>query len=251
MDWLIILFLITGFIGGIITALAGGTQFLIFPMLNIIGGLPVRTANGTSSMSVWPSPLVTGLMLGKNTSVKRKTLWNLIGISLVGSCIGVLIVSKLTDNQFREAVPFLLLIAAIALTWGQRIRSRLKKPMLHVNSGWLYMLQFVLALYAGVYGGGVAIMMLAAYGFFKFSSPNASQQLKNLLTGIMNCAAATTFALTGLVAWNFAVPLMIGNIAGGIVGARLLQSLNPALIRRIVILFAWAITTYYITKLFV
>lgn len=70
MIWIILLFLVLGFVSGIITALAGGAQFLTFPLLNIVGGLPPRTANGTSSMAVWPSPLVTSVMLGKNTSIK-------------------------------------------------------------------------------------------------------------------------------------------------------------------------------------
>lgn len=219
-------------------------------MLNIVGGLPARTANGTSSMGVWPSPIVTSLLLGKNTSLKKKTLIILILVSLIGSCIGVLIVSWLSDNQFRQLVPFLLLIAAIALTWGQKIRVYFNRPTISPNSIRLIVVQFFIAIYGGIYGGGVAIIMLAVYGFFTFDSLRASQQLKNVLTGIMNVAAAFTFAFAGLVAWNYALPMMAGNVAGGFVGAHLLKSLNPTIVKNIVIVFAWFITTYYIFKLF-
>lgn len=244
-----ILFLLVGFVGGIITTVAGGAQFLIFPMLNIVGGLPARVANGTSSMSVWLSPLVSALLLGKSDSHKRKTINILVIISVVGSCLGVVIVTNLSDAQFKQLVPFLLLLAAIALTWGQKIRAYFNKPILPADSKWLYVAQFVLAIYAGVYGGGVAIMMLAVYGFFAFKSVKASQQLKNLLAGVMNCATALSFACTGLVSWHFALPLMAGNLVGGVVGAHLIKSLNPAAIRAIVIVFAWFITMYYFARL--
>lgn len=251
MTWLIALFLLIGFIGGIITALAGGAQFLTFPMLNIVGGLPVKTANGTSSMAVWLSPLISGALLGKNRSVRRKTFTHLIVISFVGSCLGVFIVTKLTDQQFKQLVPFLLTIAAIALTWGQKIRKYFNNPILPTSSRWLYFVQFILAVYAGIYGGGVAIMMLAVYGFFAFKSVQASQQLKNILAGVMNLASAVSFAFAGLVAWNFALPLMVGNVAGGVVGAHLLQSLKPTVIRSVVIVFAWFITFYYFARLYI
>lgn len=250
MIWICILFLFIGFVGGIITTLAGGAQFLTFPMLNIVAGLPARTANGTSSMAVWPSPLVSSILLGKNTSLKGKTVVCLIVFSVIGSCIGVLLVSRLSDNQFKQLFPFLLLIAASALTWGSKIRHYFNKPTISPGSMWLIIFQFFIAIYAGVYGGGVAIIMLAVYGFFAFDSLKASQQLKNLLAGVMNVAAACTFAFTGLVAWNYALPLMAGNIAGGIVGAHLLRSLNPDVVRVIVIVFAWCITAYYFIKLF-
>lgn len=243
------LFLITGFIGGIITALAGGAQFLIFPMLNIVGGLPARTANGTSSMAVWPSPLITGILLGKSTTLRKKALAVPIVISLIGSCCGVAIVSAMSDQQFKQLIPFLLATAAVALTWGQKVREHFKKPTISLESRWLYVVQFVIALYAGVYGGGVAIIMLAAYGFFTFRSLNETQQLKNLLVGLMNFAAAASFAVTGLVSWSFAVPLLIGNVVGGFVGAHLLKSLNPSIIKQIVIVFAWSITAYYFVLL--
>lgn len=251
MSWMSGFFLIIGFIGGIITAVAGGAQFLIFPMLNIVGGLPARVANGTSSMSVWLSPLVSALLLGKNDSLRRRTIITLVILSIAGSCLGVIIVTNLSDAQFSRLVPFLLLVAASALTWGQKIRAYFNKPILPADSRWLYAIQFVLALYAGVYGGGVAIMMLAVYGFFSFKSVQASQQLKNVLAGVMNCATALSFAYAGLVSWHFAIPLMAGNIAGGIVGAHLIKSLNPAAIKMAVIVFAWLITVYYFTKLFI
>lgn len=94
-----------------------------------------------------------------------KKIFLLIIASLTGSCIGVLIVSKLSDKQFQQLVPLLLMIVAIALTFGQKIRKRFNQPMISVESRWLCIFQFIIAIYAGVYGGGVAIIMLAVYGF--------------------------------------------------------------------------------------
>ena len=74
------------------------------------------------------------------------------------------------------------------------------------------MLQFVLSIYGGYFGGGMGIMMLAAFSLAGMVHIHEMNALKTLLGVAINGLALLTFVVSGTVAWRFAAVMIAGSI---------------------------------------
>jgi uncharacterized membrane protein YfcA len=233
---------VAGVVGGAMNALAGGGSFATMPTL-IALGLPSPIANATSNVCLQPGAIASawayrsGLAPLSGISIKRLSI-----ITFVGGLAGSLLLVATPTSTFDVIIPWLLLIATIAIAFGGRASDWLR-DRIAIGPRTLVGTQMLLGLYGGYFGGGVGMMMTAAWGLLSGNAPHELAAPRTLMLATANAAATIIFVALGMVKWIWCVPMLIGGIIGGHFGARLGLILSPGVIR------AWTLTVSTVTTI--
>lgn len=222
-------------VGGAINSVAGGGSFFTFPAL-VMGGMAPIAANATSTVALWPGSLASTWAYRKDFAAGPTPLLGLLLASFAGGLLGAWLLLWTRDETFAQIVPWLLLIATVLFAVSGRavafFRSR-STTGLHPYA--LVFGQFAISVYGGYFGGGMGILMLAAYALAGLTDIHAMNGLKSLLGAAINGVAVATFVLAGAVQWRQALMMVAGSLVGGYVGARLAKRVQAARVRQLVI----------------
>ena len=235
------LLVLAGLWAGVQNALAGGGAFITLPAL-ILSGMDARAANMTSTIALFPAQVTTGVA---GRSLVRGTeglsFRALFAISLGGGLIGGLLLLLTPASFFARLVPWLVLFATGVFAWGSFRRRPAGLGAAHLGGGSAAATQLLIAIYGGYFGGGIGILMLAAFSLTGLPSRHAAAT-KNVLTGVMNAAAVALFAFSPAVHWPAAVLLGGTAIFGGLAGAWLLRRLDDRILRIFIIVIGVTLT---------
>jgi uncharacterized membrane protein YfcA len=237
---LIILF-IASIWAGAQNALAGGGSFITLPSL-MLTGMDARAANITSTVALFPAQLVTGFTGRADAqSPPGLTMPALYAISLVGGALGALILLATPPAIFAHLVPWLVLFATALFAWGSFLRRQPEPGKTLLPLWGAALLQFVIAIYGGYFGGGIGLLMLAALTMTGLALRNAGAA-KNILAGVINASAVAIFALSRDVYWSEALITAIGASLGGWSGAIMLRYVNETALKLGVVALGLALT---------
>jgi hypothetical protein len=164
----------------------------------------------------------------------------LAAISLVGGCIGAVLLLVTPSSFFAHLVPWLVLLATGLFAWGAFFRKGGEAGG-GLGPGAAGTLQFLIAIYGGYFGGGVSILMLAALTAAGVTV-RAAGATKNVLAAVINAGAVGIFLFTPAIPWTRVGVVAVGAIAGGLIGANLLKRVDERLIRGFVIILGLALT---------
>lgn len=238
-----------GLIGGAMNAIAGGGSFVTLPAL-IAAGVPALNANATSTVALVPSALASAYAYRKHFSgFERVSMRAMAIVSVVGGAGGALLLMATPQRLFDTLLPFLLLVGALAFTFGRKAGEALRARV-HIGPRTLLACQFLLGVYGGYFGGAVGIMMLATWSLLTSANLGAMQASRNLLNAAMNATAAALFIAGGLIYWPHMLALMVAAIFGGYGAAHLATRLDPAKARMTVVGLIWIITALFFWKTF-
>jgi uncharacterized membrane protein YfcA len=230
-----------GMAGGAMNALAGGGSFVTLPAM-IAAGIPSVAANASSTVALYPGGATSAW-------VYRHGLTNVDGLpfvpslvaTLIGGLAGALLLVSTPSSVFDGVLPFLLLTATLMLLVGPRlgaaVRARVAGGPVTVTA-----LQFVLGVYGGYFGGGVGLMMLAAWGLVARADIKALNPLRMMMVTAANTIAMLCFVWLRVVWWPQVIALGLGAILGGYVGAHIGRRLPAAIVRAVTIAIAVTIT---------
>jgi uncharacterized protein len=239
--------LLAAFVGGVLNSVAGGGSFFTFPAL-VFAGVPPIAANATSTVALWPGSLASGLAYRQEVRRLGGGLGWYLGASAVGGALGALLLVHTPAQAFSRLVPFLLLAATALFTFGPALLARLSgrahraTPAPAWVGAWA---QLPIALYGGYFGGGMGLVMLAAYTVLGFTDLHQMNGLKAATAVLINAAAVGTFVLAELVVWRQGLWMTVGASAGGYLGAVLAKRMPQAVVRRFVAAVGWALTAYF------
>jgi uncharacterized protein len=231
---------------GALNAVAGGGSFFTFPAL-LFTGVPPIQANATSSVAVWPGSLASAVAYRTHVPKDRRLVLWMSGASLVGGVAGGVLLVKTPQSTFAELVPYLLLVATLLFTFGDRLKGRQGSgPSLGLAGAVL--VQLGIAVYGGYFGGGMGIVMLAAYALIGLEDIHEMNALKSLTAVVLNGVANVTFVLSRVVLWTPGLLMIGGAVAGGYAGATLARRLPQAWVRRFVVVTGWSLTAYFFAR---
>ncbi len=107
------------------------------------------------------------------------------------------------------------------------------------------MFQLLVSVYGGYFGAGIGILMLAALGMMGLADIHVMNGVKNLCASSINASAIIVFAIYDRIEWHLAMPMFASAIVGGYVGARVAQRINPAIVRRLIMLIGFTLAAWY------
>jgi uncharacterized protein len=235
---------------GALNSVAGGGSFLTFPTLVWTGVEPIA-ANIASTVALWPGSVASAAGYRKELSFERRLVLWLGAISLAGGVAGALLLVRTPSETFRRVLPFLLLTATVVFTFGDSIQRKLTEVGQRAGfklseAIWpAVVAQVPISVYGGYFGGGIGLMMLAAFAALGMRDIHRMNGIKSVLAALMNGSAIATFVATGAVPWAPALLMAVGAIGGGYGGARLARRIDPRWVRRFVVAVGWALTGYF------
>lgn len=225
---------------GVQNALAGGGSFVTLPAL-ILSGLDARGANIASTIALFPGQVTTGWVGGKLVcGVAGLSFRALVAISLAGGAVGAGLLLLTPSTFFAHLVPWLVLLATGLFAWGSFVRRPAEAgPQLSRRAAAI--IQFLISIYGGYFGGGIGFLMLAALTAAGLTV-RAAGSTKNALAAVMNAAAVAIFLFTPHIPWLRVAVVSLGAMAGGYLGAHALRRVDERLIRGVVVLLGVALT---------
>ena len=251
-------------VGGALNAVAGGGSFIGVPALLSIGIAPVA-ANATTTLAMWPGSLSSAVAYRREIVRARHWLITLGVASLIGGLVGGWLLIRTPDQRFLRLLPWLMLAASVTFTIGGRVAARVvrrAKPGAEAPGApraprapgaprapvWILLFQLAIAIYGGYFGGGMGIMMLAAFSIAGMADIHEMNGLKTLLAVAINGVALVEFIVTGAIAWAPGLIMVAGGIVGGYYGAFLARKIEGGVVRAIVIVIAWTMTAYFFVR---
>ena len=250
------LFVIAGFLAGIMNAVAGGGTFLTFPAL-VFSGIPSVAANQTSTVAVFPGQVASFWAYRNILAAEKRTVVMLGLTSLFGGAVGAIILLNTSSAAFDRLVPWLLLFATILFGCGNTIRKRLGWRLVNKSDSeiaWNPLLkaagiQLVIGIYGGFYGAGAGILELAVLDMLGFENIHLANALKVILTTAFNTLALVIFIAVGKIFWPEALIMGFATISGGYSGAWVAQRLPQPWVRSFVIFVGITMTVYFFVRL--
>jgi uncharacterized protein len=236
-----------GFLAGAMNALAGGGSFVTLPAL-IALGVPSVTANASSTVALYPGGLASALTYRDGLrSVSGVALGRLLAVTLAGGLAGSLLLLWTPSSAFDVILPWLLLLATLALAFGRRLGAELRGRLCGRASPVLTV-QFALGVYGGYFGGAVGLMMVAAWSLLGEGEIKALNGPRTLLVAIANSVAVLVFIVAGAVRWPQTLTMLAGGLIGGTLGARLGRLAPPRLTRVLTLCWTIAVTCIFFAR---
>ncbi|MGC4935630.1 sulfite exporter TauE/SafE family protein [Gordonia sp. DT30] len=223
------LLIVAGFGGGLIGYITGMASIVTYPALLAVGLSPIA-ANVTNTVAL----VSVGVgSVGQSGRIlldgDRRRLAKGGVAALIGGIVGAVILLVAPPDSFKATVPYLVVIASVALLAQPRLRDLASK---HVDKPWIWYVGLgIISIYGGYFGAGAGIMMLALALVFTSEPLWRATLSKSLFLGIANLVAAIGFAIFGPVHWMAAIAMTLGCLAGGWCGPPVVKRLPAGPLR--------------------
>lgn len=236
-------------VGGALNAIAGGGSFFTFPALVFVG-IPAIPANATSSLALWPGAVASVAAYRRELRGSRLRLAWFGTTSLIGGALGAVILVFTPAAAFDRALPFLLLLATVLFALGPKVTRKLRSGLEPAEAPLAVAVpvQFAISVYGGYFGGGMGMMMLAAFSLLGMRDIHRMNGLKTVLAVAINAAALVPFIWAGIIVWTEGLLMIAGAIAGGYGGAALARRLDPRWVRGVITLTGGALTVAFFVR---
>jgi uncharacterized membrane protein YfcA len=256
---------------GLLNSIAGGGSFLTFPAL-VFTGVPSIIANATSTVALFPGALASAWAYRDDfKALDQIPLKPALAVSVAGGITGALLLLYTSQHTFDVIMPWLLLAATIMFALGPRLTEMLRRQSstrsrnpagrslkarsasppgrsLKISPRMLVILQFLIGVYGGYFGGAVGIFMLAVWSVAGMQNIHAMNGGRTLLGGVMNAAAVICFVIAGKVWWLQTSMMLIAAVAGGYIGATVARRTNPTWIRSVIVVISVAVTVAFFLR---
>ncbi|MCA1368907.1 sulfite exporter TauE/SafE family protein [Bradyrhizobium sp. BRP14] len=238
-----LLLFVSGFLSGVVNAIAGGGTFLTFGAMTL-GGLPPIVANATSSIIQLPGYITSTLAYAKEIRAERRNAIVLGAISAVGGLAGALILLSLSNPSFRQMVPWLLIAATAIFAAGPLLKPKARSDEHRIGPLGVAS-QMATSVYGGFFGAGMGIMMLAVLGLATGGGYHRLNALKNFVSIVIAAIAILVFAAGGVVSWLHAAIMVPGAALGGYMGVWTARRVPQAVVRALVVAVGLLLAAYY------
>jgi uncharacterized membrane protein YfcA len=267
----LIFLLVAGLVSGAVNAVAGGGSLLLFPAL-LAAGLPPLAANVTNSLAQWPGYVGTVIGARRELSGQRERVLNTIGVAVVGSAVGCVLLLVLPSSVFDAVVPVLVLLASVLLALSPQLRrwigtSSADRPRPRSPRSTspatgnpardapapdrrvvLLPLVFLAAVYGGYFGGALGVILISMLSLTVHDQLVRLNAVKAVLSLVVATVTVVIFALGAPVRWYAVALLAPTTLIGGFLGARLARVLPEPVLRWGVVVLGVAVAAYLFTR---
>jgi uncharacterized membrane protein YfcA len=221
------------FVAGLIDAVAGGGGLIQLPALLVFAPqLGTISALGTSKFAgIWGTASAA-VQYGRRVPFDRALVVPAGIAALACSFLGARAVAAVGSAELRPLV-LTLLVAVLAYTLWKKDFGALHAPKLDGRQRLLAALAIGAAIgfYDGFFGPGTGSFLIFAFiGLlgYSFLAASAAGKIVNALT---NVSALMYFVAHGDVAYRFALPMAMCNVAGAQIGSRLAIAKGSGFVR--------------------
>ena len=243
----ILLVFIAGITAGAMNALAGGGSFVSLPAL-IAAGIPPVLANTSSTVALFPGGVASAWAYRAGLRpVGAVPVRSLLAATLCGGMAGALLLLQTSSAAFTFVLPWLLLVALVALAFGRRAGEALRRHW-QIRAHAVLAVQFALGIYGGYFGGAVGIMMIAMWGLLENCDVKHLNAPRTLMVSAANVVAVVAFIIAHAVRWPETLTMLAGAVIGGYGGAWVGQRAPSGIVRSMTLIITAGITLLFFVK---
>lgn len=223
--------MIIALVVGVLIGAVGIGGILLIPALNLIGGLSIQSAMATSLFTFVFTGIAGTIAFQRHGSIDRRIT--------VPVCAGALLCgfAGAWANALMNASSLMLILAllvAFAGVYTLITRRSERQPVLQQRPGMQRAMLFGLGGVAGfgsgltgVGGPALSVPMMVLAGFAPLTAIGTSQVIQ-ILAGVSGTLGNLRF---GVIDYQLAAPLVLFELAGVIVGVRIVHAINAQLLR--------------------
>jgi uncharacterized membrane protein YfcA len=167
--------------------------------------------------------------------------------TLFGGAIGAILLLWTSSNTFDFVLPWLLLLATLALAFGRPLGELLRNYW-RIGPTAVLIVQFSLGIYGGYFGGAVGIMMMAVWGLLDSRELKALNAPRTLLVSVANTIAVMIFVAARAIHWPETIAMLIAASVGGYGGALIGRRAPPGVVRCGTLLLTAGITLTFFVR---
>ena len=247
-----LLIFVAALLAGGLNGIAGGGSFILFPVL-IFVGIPPIMANATNSIALLPGTLASAGAYRREFGKDRRSLIQVCILGVIGGLTGAILLLKTPPATFLQVLPYLLLTATLAFSFSGKLTNLVNKyqslaDVKGLRTVLITILQLIVAVYGGFFGGGMGILFLATFALMGMTNIHQMNAYKVLLTSCINAVIIIPFVLANVILWQEAAIAAIGTVIGGYISAYYAQKVAPSDVRRFVIVIGSTMTIYFFIK---
>ena len=227
---------VAGFLAAFLDAIAGGGGLISLPALLSVGVPPI-SALATNKMQSVVGTTVAAITYWRRGYIKFTALIVPIILTLVGSIIGAATAKSMDTNLLNLLVPILLIGVSIYFMFSPKLSDETRSEKLQF-AVFAPVMGFTVGFYDGIFGPGTGSFFIA--GFVTLFGLGLTKAVGNtkVLNATSNLAALMFFILAGDVVWIAGGVMIIGQIAGGYLGARTGMRFGAKLIKPLIVIIS-------------
>lgn len=236
---------LAGIGAGTINTVVGSGTLITFPVLLAVG-LPPVTANVSNTLGLVPGAVTGAVGYRRELSGQRRRVVVLSVASAVGGLAGAVLLLTLPATAFKAIVPVLIVVALVLVVAQPRLSRRLAAGR-GTGAGRrtavtpvLWGLVLLTGVYGGYFGAAQGVLLVAIMAVALDEELQRINATKNVLSAVVNTAAAAVFVGTAHVDWAAVGLVAAGATIGGVLGARVGRQLSPAVLRALIVVVGLA-----------
>lgn len=220
-------------VAGAVDAIAGGGGLVTVPALLLALPSPAIALATNKGQSVFGSATSLASYARAGRVDRARVLPALAG-GFLGAILGVRLLLLVRPDALRPIVLALLVASAVffAARRPHKVIARAPSP----PRPWLaFAITLALGAYDGFFGPGTGTFLIVGFvALCGRSMVHASADAK-VVNFAANLAALLLFAQRGLVVWVVALPMAVGQLLGGVIGANLAMKGGARVVRIVVL----------------
>jgi uncharacterized membrane protein YfcA len=236
-----------GLLAGAMNALAGGGSFVSLPAL-IAVGIPSVQASASGAVALFSGGAASAWAyrdgLGPIGPVSVRAIFL---ATVIGGAAGAILLLLTPTKVFDVALPWLLLLALLALGFGRQLGEWLRRRY-RISAAAVLAIQVVLGAYGGYFGGAVGLMMMAVWGLLESRDIKSLSAPRTLMVVAARTIAILIFIGAGAIHWPETLVMLFAAVIGGYLGALLGRRAPAGLIRGGTLLLTAGITVAFFVR---
>jgi len=242
----LLVLVLVAMVAGFVDTLVGGGGLITIPSL-LAAGLPPIFALGTNKLQAVAGSGTASISLFLYKKVKFQQVKWLMLSAFVGSLLGSVIVQYFDAAVLTLAIPLVITLIAVYFLLAPNASLVEREPRISSKK---YGVSAVPAIgfYDGMFGPGTGSFFVWAGVSLRGQAIVNSTMLAKSLNFATNLASLIVFIGFGKVVWLIGGAMMIGQFVGASLGARSLMTINPALLRYMVIAICFVILVWWATR---
>lgn len=221
-------------LAGFIDSIAGGGGLLTVPALLAVGIAP-QAALATNKLQSCGGSFSASLYFIRRRMVNLSDIKLSILLAFAGSAFGTLLVLHIQADFLRILLPILTISVGLYFLFCPKIGEDDRKRRLS-ETQFSILAAMVIGFYDGFFGPGAGSLYALAYVTLAgFSLTKATAHTK-VLNFTSNIAGLLFFIFSGQVIWVVGLVMLVGQVIGARIGARMVISKGKKLIRPMLII---------------
>ena len=220
------------FFASLIDSIAGGGGLLTTPSMLLVGIPPLNVLATNKFQSCFGTFTSTYNYYRNGLLVEKKKVVYFT-LSFIGSSVGTLLVSRISNETLESIIPILLIGAAIFFITNKGPTGVKQNNKLLVVFN---LLVFAIGFYDGFFGPGTGSFFVLSFIIIKGANIMEATAITKLLNFASNFAAFIIFAIQGYVLWYLGLVMAVAQIAGAYTGSRFAIKNGEKVVRPVLVI---------------